>query len=67
MRLRKFALALALVASLAIQLVGVAQRATPVAGSEVLFTGWLPADVLPSEAGPVYVARATYPSGDGEE
>ena len=48
--------------------VGAAQQATPVAeGSELLFSAEIAQEFLPDEAGPVYVARATYEPGDGED
>ena len=45
-----------------------AGQATPVAmGSELLFSAAVPQEVLPAEAGPVYVARVSYEPGDGED
>jgi len=44
-----------------------AQEATPNAEPAVLFTGTLPDEELPGEAGPVYVARATYTPGASED
>lgn len=44
-----------------------AQDATPMAGAEVAFVAALPAEILPCEAGPVYVERATYEPGASEE
>ena len=44
-----------------------AQEATPTPGNETLFSGVIPTEVLPTEAGPIYVAKTTFQPGEGED
>jgi hypothetical protein len=64
---RLSALIVAMALSLCVAMSAAGQEATPAAGADLLFAGAIPPEVLPTEAGPVYVARVTYDSGAGED